>query len=112
MRRLIAAVLILTAIAAPSLAADGVKARRITVVQQPVLRGRQSPVRPAAVAVLAPNPTGRSAAGDAYACRQGCAETRYFCEAGQNPDECGSTWGQCVAACSAPLFSSSGMSAH
>ena len=103
MRRLLTAVLILCAIGAPTMAANGVKPRRITVVQVPVLRGPQSPARAAPAAISsAPPPSWLFPYGDAYACRQGCAETRYFCEAGQNPDECGSTWGQCAAACSAP----------
>jgi hypothetical protein len=104
MRRLLTVVLILCAIAAPTLAANGAKPRRITVVQAPVLRGPQSPARAPAAALSssAPPPSWLFPYGDAYSCRQACAETRYFCEAGQSPDECGATWGQCAAACSAP----------
>ncbi len=39
---------------------------------------------------------------DAGQCRMGCAQTYYFCRAGDHPDDCAGTWGQCVASCDSP----------
>ena len=35
-------------------------------------------------------------------CRMGCAQTYYFCRAGDHPDDCSRTWGECVATCTSP----------
>jgi hypothetical protein len=101
MRRLLAVVLII--IAAGAHAASPPK--HITVVAQPALR--QAATAPAAAPVAPMASTAPPAAWiqpgvSASACRQTCAQTRYFCEADPNADDCGAAWGQCVAACSAP----------
>ncbi len=41
-------------------------------------------------------------AGAAGQCRLSCAQSYYFCLAGELSDDCPSTWGQCRAACDAP----------
>jgi hypothetical protein len=114
MRRLISAALIACVFAAPSLAATG-KARPTPPPKTVALRGAQSPV-PAASSVTgtstAPTVSWFAAGADAASCRQGCAQTRYFCESGQNPDDCASTWGQCAAACSAPNLSTPSAAAN
>jgi hypothetical protein len=35
-------------------------------------------------------------------CRMTCAQTRYFCQAGDNTDGCSNAWTQCVATCNSP----------
>jgi hypothetical protein len=47
-------------------------------------------------------PASPSAANDPSQCRMGCAQTYYFCRAGDHPDSCSETWGQCVATCTSP----------
>ena len=39
---------------------------------------------------------------DPAECRTGCAQTYYFCRAGEQPDTCGDAWSQCVATCNTP----------
>jgi hypothetical protein len=39
---------------------------------------------------------------DPAQCRMGCAQTYYFCRAGDHPDDCAGSWGQCVATCNSP----------
>ena len=41
-------------------------------------------------------------AGEAGQCRLSCAQSYYFCLAGDGSDDCAPTWGQCRAACDAP----------
>jgi hypothetical protein len=48
------------------------------------------------IALLSPPPA------DPAQCRMGCAQTYYFCRAGDHPDDCAGTWGQCVASCNSP----------
>jgi hypothetical protein len=43
-----------------------------------------------------------SVATDPAQCRMGCAQTYYFCRAGDRPDDCAGSWGQCVATCNSP----------
>jgi len=43
-----------------------------------------------------------SSASDPSQCRMGCAQTYYFCRAGDHPDDCSRTWGECVATCTSP----------
>jgi hypothetical protein len=39
---------------------------------------------------------------DPAQCRMSCAQTYYFCRAGDHPDDCAGAWGQCVATCNSP----------
>jgi len=91
--------LILLAIPALALAADGdaVKssAMRLPVVQK---ASTAPTVTPSKMTPLAPivTPT------DPGECRTSCAQTYYFCRAGDQTDECAGNWGQCVATCDSP----------
>ena len=65
------------------------------------------PKAAAAPAPEAPTPpplaaTASPAAPDGGACRMDCAQTYYFCRAGENPDGCSPNWSQCVAGCNSP----------
>ena len=59
---------------------------------------------PAAPPAPAPPPLASLAAApaDTAQCRIGCAQTEYFCRAGDQPDACAGAWSQCVAACDLP----------
>jgi hypothetical protein len=39
---------------------------------------------------------------DPAQCRIACAQTNYFCRAGEHPDDCGGGWSQCVSGCDLP----------
>jgi hypothetical protein len=111
MRRLAALVLIVFAVAAH--AADA--PRRITVVAQPARRAAPEPARPAPAVPasgFASAPVLWTQSGvDGAACRTTCAQTRYFCEADPNADDCGAAWSQCVASCGAPALNSASTAA-
>jgi hypothetical protein len=49
-------------------------------------------------ASLPPSPV-FAARPDPLQCRQTCAHSYYFCLAGENPESCSPTWGECVSAC-------------
>ena len=57
--------------------------------------------RAATPPVIAP-PAPVSVPADPAQCRMSCAQTYYFCRAGDHPDDCSGTWGQCVATCNSP----------
>jgi hypothetical protein len=57
--------------------------------------------RAATVPVISP-PAPVGPLADAGQCRMSCAQTYYFCRAGDHPDDCAGPWGQCVATCNAP----------
>jgi len=46
----------------------------------------------------APPPT----VADPSECRMSCAQTMYFCRAGDHPDDCSSGWSKCVSTCNSP----------
>ena len=52
-------------------------------------------LRPLAGSVVMSSP----APPDARACRMSCAQTYYFCLAGDGSDECAQAWGQCRLGC-------------
>jgi hypothetical protein len=52
-------------------------------------------LRPLAGSVVMSSP----APPDAQACRMSCAQTYYFCLAGDGSDECAQAWGQCRLGC-------------
>jgi hypothetical protein len=105
MRRL---ALLVCLIVVPSLAwsADGVRPQRMTVVKPPVVTALRGPLSaaPAKPALFSPVPQSTVVLGAdaATVCRLSCAQARYFCEADPQAGDCGGTWGQCAAACSAP----------
>ena len=62
---------------------------------------------PASVQHAATSPVSRTPAPDSVPtdpaqCRMGCAQSYYFCRAGDHPDDCARTWGECVATCNSP----------
>lgn len=62
--------------------------------------------RPAAVqtAAIAP-PTPATPPADPSECRMTCAQSYYFCRAGDHVDDCARTWSECVVACNSPNLS-------
>jgi hypothetical protein len=61
------------------------------------------PITPLRMTPLAQLSGATPFAGDRAAeCRRTCAATRYVCLADPDRDDCGSVWGQCVAACARP----------
>jgi hypothetical protein len=101
MRRLI---LLFAAIPAVALAAD-TQAGRYTVPQQSRQTGVFGDAKAAAPATVT-TPTAALAGSDALECRMSCAQTYYFCRAGDIQDSCAPTWSQCVAACASPALAS------
>jgi hypothetical protein len=83
-----------------ALAADAPSGGRITVVAPPAK----------AAAAVTPAPAPRSplpaatapAPQDAASCRMDCAQSYYLCHAGDQADQCGGPWSQCVATCNSP----------
>ena len=103
MRRLAALGLILVAFAAH--AADAPPAHPITVIK-PAAKAAAPLKRsvPANAPTAAPLTAWTQGGLDSAACQQTCAQSRYFCEAGQSPEDCPPAWGQCVAACASPAL--------
>ena len=68
----------------------------------------REPVTYGAQRVVTPLSSASPATGEiAQQCRMSCAQTYYFCLAGNQGDDCPTSWGQCRAACNAePLPSS------
>ena len=63
-------------------------------------------VQPAATVPTITPPAPIRARADPGECRMGCAQTYYFCRAGDHVDDCAGAWGQCVAACNSPNLTS------
>lgn len=57
--------------------------------------------RAATMPVINPQPP-TSTPDDPAQCRMGCAQSFYFCRAGDHPEDCAGSWGQCVASCNSP----------
>ena len=86
--------LLLIALPALALAADAGAARPAGSHPATMQRAATPPViRP---------PAPLSTTNDPSQCRMGCAQTYYFCRAGDHTDGCAETWGQCVATCNSP----------
>ena len=73
---------------------------RGTIGIDPVLYGAQSVVQPLP-------PASSRVGGAAQQCRMACAQTYYFCLAGNQSDDCPTTWSQCRSGCSSDPLSSS-----
>jgi hypothetical protein len=69
---------------------------KITVPPAPRVAAAPAPAPPA----MSPLPA--AAAEDPSDCRMDCAQRYYVCRGGEQPDDCGGGWGQCVAACNSP----------
>ena len=72
---------------------------KITVPPSPP-KAAAAPRAPAPASML--SSASASAPPDASACRMDCAQSYYLCRAGDQADECGGGWSQCVAACNTP----------
>ena len=85
---------------------------RGTVATAPL---RRSPVAPppaldalGARSLFLPAPIASAPVGGApQQCRLSCAQTYYFCLAGDYPDQCSASWGQCRSGCDAPTLPTS-----
>jgi len=88
--------LLLIAVPAIALAQDA-PAPRTTIPAPPPTAAPAAPPTPTLLASTAAAPL-----ADPAECRAGCAQTNYFCRAGEHPDNCGADWSQCVAACDLP----------
>jgi hypothetical protein len=62
----------------------------------------QATVQRAATPPVTTPPAPVSVPADPAQCRMDCAQTYYFCRAGDHPDDCAGTWGQCVSTCNSP----------
>jgi hypothetical protein len=70
---------------------------------------KPDPVANATPIAAAPPPTAAyapptSPAADPSECRMDCAQTLYFCSAGDRADNCSPAWTQCVATCNSPAL--------
>lgn len=62
----------------------------------------------AAQSLFLPSPIASAPVGGApQQCRLSCAQTYYFCLAGDSPDGCSANWGQCRSSCDAPTLATS-----
>ena len=93
-------VLLLVALPALALAADAGGGGRLKyAAPQPP----QATVQAAAtIPVIIPPPPAAAPPMEPSECRMSCAQTFYFCRAGDHPEDCAGTWGQCVASCNSP----------
>jgi hypothetical protein len=94
--------LLLIAIPALALAADDAAppSGRLRLPQKPAARAPS--VQPAATLPVIRPPAPAKRAADGGECRMGCAQTYYFCRAGDHVDDCAGAWGQCVVTCDSP----------
>jgi hypothetical protein len=99
MRRLLLILLIaLPTVVLAADAKDGQPQTSAATTQTAGAQTAQAATQPA-TAIPAPPPTPVTDPAD---CRMTCAQTRYFCQAGDNADGCTSAWTQCVATCTSP----------
>ncbi|CAN5756645.1 hypothetical protein BH11PSE1_BH11PSE1_23600 [soil metagenome] len=126
MRRVLALLVLTLALASPASAQKTpIKVIPPPAPAAPALRGLQSADSPGvampagAVAATAAGVLAQSfiplrslpdtpVAGEAGQCRLSCAQSYYFCLAGDGSDDCAPTWGQCRAACDAPGVAGAG----
>jgi hypothetical protein len=88
-------IFLFVALPALALAADAGGGRLKYAAPLPTLQ------RAATIPMINP-PTPQSAPADPAQCRMDCAQTFYFCRAGDHPEDCAGSWGQCVATCNSP----------
>ncbi|MBV9995557.1 MAG: hypothetical protein JO127_10120 [Caulobacteraceae bacterium] len=91
--------LLFAAVPAVALAA-GPTASRYQVPAPQAQRDTLSPALQASAP--AAQPVAVRAAAEPADCRMSCAQSYYFCRAGDDPDGCAPTWSACVAACASP----------
>jgi hypothetical protein len=123
MRRALIPCVLALVVAGSAGAADGAKKARPKVPPpspSPELRGPLSaaPTTPAAPpppvdisaaqSLFLPAPiAGAPVGGAPQQCRLSCAQTYYFCLAGEDGESCSANWGQCRSACDAPTLATS-----
>jgi hypothetical protein len=62
----------------------------------------------AAQSLFLPSPIASAPVGGApQQCRLSCAQTYYFCAAGEDGESCSANWGQCRSGCDAPTLATS-----
>ncbi len=124
MRRVLALLVLSLALGSPASAQKApIKVITPPPPAAPALRGLQSAASPgvptgsvaaAAAATLAQSSiplrslSDIPVAGEAGRCRLSCAQSYYFCLAGDGSDDCAPTWGQCRATCDAPGVAGAG----
>jgi len=123
MRRVLPLAVLILAVASPAGAQQKKSRIKVPPAAAAGLRGpvaaqapavRQSPIPVAmspdisAQSLFLPTPIASAPVGGApQQCRQTCAQTYYFCLAGDQQDECSASWGQCRSACDAPTLPTS-----
>jgi hypothetical protein len=112
--------LVLLALAAPAAAQEKTRGHIRVIPPSPLsrLRAPTSPealaaqtaaaagatplASPVPLAAMTPPLPFAPQASDPAQCRIGCAQSYYFCLAGDDAESCAPAWGQCRAACTAP----------
>jgi hypothetical protein len=98
MRRALACLLILAAVAGSAVAQTAKPTRVIPSTPRAADQGQ--PDTPALPPPLIPL-TGASQGADTNQCRSSCARTYYFCRANGDDDSCPTQWMQCKSRCTA-----------
>ena len=124
MRRILTLCVLALAIAGPAGAQEKKARPKVpppTASSSPALRGAVSaapmsraPDLPppvdlnAAQSLFLPSPIASAPVGGApQQCRLSCAQTYYFCMAGEDGESCSANWGQCRSGCDAPTLATS-----
>lgn len=97
MRRVLAPLLIVAALAS---AAGAQTSKRTRIVTPPPAAAPAPANMPALPPPLVPL-TGAAQARDPDQCRSSCSRTYYFCRANGDDDTCPTSWAQCKARCTA-----------
>ena len=97
MRRALACLLILAALASSAVAQTAKPARVVPSTPSPAPAPQGNPVLPPPLVPL----TGASQGVDPNQCRSSCARTYYFCRANGDDDGCPTQWMQCKTRCTA-----------
>lgn len=96
MRRALACLLILTALATPAGARQSARTTAVAPSASPPAPDTRNPILPVPLP-LAADRQGR----DPGQCRAACAKAYYFCAAAGDDDGCGGQWAQCKSRCTA-----------
>jgi hypothetical protein len=71
----------------------------------PPTRVKRALAKPAKSSLIlaAAKPKASAPPADVNQCRLNCAQTYYFCQAGEETESCGSAWAGCRSSCATPL---------
>jgi hypothetical protein len=97
MRRALACLLILAALAGSATAQTAKPTRVVPSTQSPAPVQDDTPALPPPLTPL----TGAAQARDPYQCRSSCNRTYFFCRANGDDDSCPTQWMQCKSRCTA-----------